>query len=93
MASETRQEEKVSLSIYPNPSINILNVEIAHLKSEEAQLTIRDLQGKIISGKSISMGAESSKILNLDVSNLASGVYFLQFQSESHQQIDKIVIK
>jgi hypothetical protein len=44
----TNSENNIAFSIYPNPSINVLNVSIESLQKAKVSIQILSLQGKII---------------------------------------------
>jgi hypothetical protein len=61
------------VQMYPNPTFQLLNVEIANLDYEEsgAELRVYDKEGRIVMNKNvIGTGIET-----LDMSNLTSGMY------------------
>ncbi len=75
VAIETQKCSNHSISAYPNPTQNILNVRIDKLNWEDAHVTIIDASGKTIKSLSIN---NTYTHTTLDVSSLSSGFYFLQ---------------
>lgn len=75
-----------SIFIYPNPTKNILNYQVKEGNSIDT-ITINDISGKVISN--VNVNAPDSYI---DVSNLSSGIYFVNFKSDD-QIITKKFIK
>ena len=71
-----------SVTIYPNPVVNILNV---NSKTPISSLSVFDLNGKKV--KSI------SKTNSLDVSDLAHGLYIFEVQDISGNKVTKKFIK
>ena len=65
--------EGVSLSVYPNPAVDYLNVEVNGLPLKPISVVLYDAVGKKV--KTLSMTSNSSKV---SVSNLEQGVYYLQ---------------
>ncbi|PKG41594.1 T9SS type A sorting domain-containing protein [Psychroflexus sp. MES1-P1E] len=65
-------EEGLGLEVYPNPFANTLNISF---QQPIQQVNIYNIQGKIISKIS------GNSLEFLDVSNLSSGVYLIQFSS------------
>jgi alpha-tubulin suppressor-like RCC1 family protein len=63
-----------SVSIYPTPVNDLLNIRIPDNETI-ADVRITDLSGRIVLG-------ESSKISQINVGTLLPGMYFLQIQSE-----------
>lgn len=72
--------------IYPNPTKNILNYQVKEGNNIDT-ITINDISGKMISN--VNVNPSNSFI---DVSNLSSGIYFVDFKSEN-QIITKKIIK
>ncbi len=64
--------EQTSLRIYPNPASTILNIEL----NEATQIRIINLLGETVATQKLNTGNNS-----IDVSNLVSGVYFLQAEN------------
>lgn len=73
------------LSIYPNPTNNVLNFSTADL-TEITDISLFDISGKVINAK-FDLNAKT-----IDVSNLQSGVYFVKFTND-HESITKKFIK
>lgn len=76
-------------SVYPNPSQSIFNINIKHVAS--FNLNVTDITGKTV--------IQTSKIKNqnnsykLDMSGYASGIYFLNIDSEIGVATKKIILK
>jgi hypothetical protein len=66
------------LSVYPNPSNDVLMVQINSLLTKDLGISLWDSQGKKIAEKTIFQG---STIAYFDVSTLYKGVYFLKTSS------------
>ncbi|MDW3646374.1 MAG: T9SS type A sorting domain-containing protein [Bacteroidia bacterium] len=64
---------------HTNPTQDLLILDLEAPKSENTQIYIYDLQGKIvkIQPMEVSIGKQ---IMRLDVSNLPQGVYYLKMQ-------------
>jgi hypothetical protein len=77
------QIEKISLiEIYPNPANNNLNIKI----SEKSNIEILNIEGQII--KSI---CAIDKATTIDLSDLASGMYFVKAKMENGIEVKKFV--
>jgi hypothetical protein len=64
------------LNIYPNPVTDVLNVQWKNT-NESATLSIRDLSGRLVLSERVANGNAV-----LDLSNLSSGNYILELQTE-----------
>ena len=71
---EISMEEQ--LNIYPNPVADVLNVQWNNV-TESANLSIRDLSGRLVFAERVANGNAV-----LDLSNLSSGNYILELQME-----------
>jgi hypothetical protein len=74
------------LNIYPNPVTDVLNVQWNNT-TESANLTIRDLSGRLVLAERVANGNAV-----LDLSNLSSGNYILELQL-TDRTIRKQVVK
>lgn len=77
------------LKIYPNPSAGIFKIESALLESEVAQIKIFDPIGQLVFEQK---SPDQSYFLELDVSYLNIGQYFLVIESGSTTVTQKIMI-
>ena len=75
-------EEGLGLEVYPNPFTNTLNISS---QQPIQQVNIYNIQGKIISKIS------GNSLEFLDVSNLSSGVYLIQFSSSELSVTQKLI--
>jgi hypothetical protein len=74
----TSTEEQITLekiSVYPNPSNDVLMVQVNSLLTEDLEISLVDINGKLIDKKVIFQG---STIAYFDVSTLYKGIYFLK---------------
>ncbi len=75
------EENNQSISIYPNPAKNVLNVSpIAEL----GVLEMIDMNGKVLLTK------EMDNNTQIDISNYKKGIYLINFKSD-HQSFRKII--
>jgi len=71
--SNPLSKERVNLTIFPNPTIDKLNLNFGS-QIESASISIVDLQGR----KMINKSTGNTQIENLDISSLRSGIYFVK---------------
>jgi hypothetical protein len=77
---------KNNLSLYPNPITNFLNIESKTNKIETIQII--DLMGNLVENITV-----KSKQIQIDLSHLSNGIYFIQSIFENGQiNNDKIII-
>ncbi|OSZ81697.1 hypothetical protein CAP35_00055 [Chitinophagaceae bacterium IBVUCB1] len=65
------------ISLYPNPVADKLNVEIAGTYSNDAELEITDITGKVIIAVKV-----TSSVLQVDVTKLSSGIYMVRMKDD-----------
>ncbi|NBR14235.1 MAG: T9SS C-terminal target domain-containing protein [Crocinitomicaceae bacterium] len=63
------------MNVYPNPSNDILMVQISDLLKQDLELTLIDAAGRVVAKRTIFQG---STIAYFDVSTLYKGIYFLK---------------
>lgn len=79
-----------SISVYPNPSNNTLNINFGSVNTNavSSKISIFDLQGKLT--KSIQRNSEIIQTIN--ISELSNGIYILKITGDnSKQYINKLV--
>ena len=76
--------EETSVSIFPNPSSSIFNIEL----QANASITVYNMQGSKVIEKNIS----TTKI-QLDLSNFEKGIYVVHVQNELYNTIRKITLQ
>jgi hypothetical protein len=74
-----------TLQAYPNPAKNILTVSAIGKGNAAAILRLTDITGKLV--ESYNMTKEE---LNIDMTRLSSGIYFLRYADDAHRQTIKI---
>ena len=86
----TRTDVVYSISIYPNPTPDVLNLNINATTSEEFIVSVINIQGKVV----LEYSSETVKGLNnyqLDVHALEQGIYYLKFQYEQSIEVKSFV--
>ncbi|MEE1111671.1 MAG: fibronectin type III domain-containing protein, partial [Bacteroidales bacterium] len=76
-------------TIYPNPAQDNATMEIIGL-DQDAKIVISDLQGRILSQEAISAG-ETRYTIN--VSNMASGVYYIRIVTDKAVSTQKLIVE
>lgn len=74
----TSIDEQITLekiSVYPNPTNDVLMVQVNSLLAKDLEISLIDISGKLIDKKTIFQG---STIAYFDVSTLYKGIYFLK---------------
>ena len=80
-----------SFSVSPNPSTGLFKMSFATTQNENLNLYVRDVAGKVVYKDMLHVNGNFTK--ELDFSNFAKGVYFLQIQSGNNTKVEKLIIK
>lgn len=76
---------------YPNPSTGRLNIEFRNMNSEMATLRINDLSGKLVHREMAR--TNNSGAHQMDLSNLASGIYILSVEVDGKINTYKVSVE
>ena len=83
-------DTKTNIEIFPNPIADFLNINYVEDPFNPTQLIqVIDLTGKVVG----SIQPENSSSIQLDVSNLSHGIYFVQFRNKDGMVATKRFIK
>jgi hypothetical protein len=77
------------INIYPQPAIDNLNIDIKLSNNYVSRLDLYDIQGKLLLSTVVD---QNSNNINLDVSGLNSGIYFVKLQSKNNLYTKKVQI-
>lgn len=79
VVTSTINNERQMIFVYPNPATDQLFVQSINLVSGKLILMIRDIQGRSVIRKVLVK--EEGKVIDVDVSGLVGGLYYLYIQS------------
>lgn len=79
-----------SVKLYPNPSENNLNIAIENIDSN-AKINIVDAIGKSVSSSTIE--GKDNVLVNVDLTNISNGIYFVKVNSGGNTSIQKLIVK
>ncbi|MEM8908263.1 MAG: T9SS type A sorting domain-containing protein, partial [Bacteroidota bacterium] len=95
MDEATSTEEETSLqsylSVYPNPSREVVNVEWRSTAAQDLQLEVVDAMGRLIHQERLNYSGNESMIHQLMVGDWASGVYFLKVHDGKKVMVRQVV--
>ena len=77
-AIQNLQNAIINISVFPNPTTDIISLQIENSKTKNLQYTLTDISGKILQNKEI-----ESNIEQLDFSTFTNGIYFLTVKQEN----------
>jgi parallel beta-helix repeat protein len=80
-----------TLSIYPNPTRGLFNVEFATAASEEVEISIVNMVGQVIATEVVKVNGVYSN--QFDLSNESAGVYFIKFTTDEGVLTERITVE
>jgi Leucine-rich repeat (LRR) protein len=83
--TEIEEYKKEVLSIFPNPSDDIINIDIENIHG--ATIEIYNVSGRLIFSKAL-----NSKFEKIDISGLSEGMYFIKVRQEQNVRIEKLIV-
>ena len=81
---EANANNQLSLALYPNPTTGIFTIELTNGLTKNIQIT--DITGRVVINQTT-----NEDLINLNVSNLANGVYYVKVLSNGESEVMKIV--
>jgi hypothetical protein len=78
-------ESQNVFSMFPNPANNTVYVNV---NTQDSQLTIYDITGKLVLNTALNLGENS-----VDISQMASGLYLARFAANGNVQTEKLIIQ
>jgi hypothetical protein len=87
-AVEDNIEPSVNITIYPNPSSDIINIQFEKPADGEIRLFLLDSQGRLV--KTDRMGATVTN-KKIDMQDLAAGIYYLRMTKGNRVNVYKVV--
>lgn len=85
---ELRLMKSFSVEAYPNPVMNVLNVEPSQPFQDNDMIIINDMMGRLIQEFKVNEGDTQARI---DFSNMSNGVYFIEISSGDEKTVQKII--
>ena len=81
-----------SVKYFPNPTNGILNIELtAAMKSESKIINISNAAGIVLN--QIRAGISTNPVLQIDLRNYPSGIYFIQVKTVSTNSTERVVLQ
>lgn len=86
-------DDHTQVSVYPNPTSDLLFVNVQSTQKAEAIVSLIDMDGRRLVERSVMTGDFDNQTLNLDVRNLPAGIYLVQITSGNSTVVEKVVIE
>jgi hypothetical protein len=80
------------LQVYPNPANSYINVSFNVEQSQKATIILRDAAGRIVYNEAID-AATGLNNQQIELSNLAKGVYFVQLQTGDSSENTRLIVE
>src|SRR6056300_1140704 len=80
-----------TLSIYPNPTRGLFNVEFATASATNVEISIVNMVGQVISTEVVTVNGLYNN--QFDLSNESAGVYFIKFTTEDGVLTERITVE
>jgi len=81
----------LKLKIFPNPTNQVVNIEIDGKSNTDALVSIYDLSGRLVLSNTY-MITQGSNILNINVGNLNKGTYLIKTQLDGKTFSNKLMV-
>lgn len=81
------QNKILQVSVYPNPTKGIININLADTNSDKTVLNLYDIQGRKILSKESHNSQET-----LNIENLSDGIYMLSIESGNLKTTKKVIL-
>lgn len=78
--------------LYPNPTSQAFSVAVDLQRNENVQLQLVDMQGRTIASKNLGMMAAGNHLLDMPVSDLSPGMYFVKIRSGNFEVNRKLQV-
>jgi hypothetical protein len=88
IADEAGEE---NISLYPNPTRGAFQVEFSMTENaEDVRVSIMDISGKVVNQKQLPL-VMNGDVINLDITDMAEGLYLINIVSEKLRITERIV--
>jgi len=83
--TKIEEYKKEVLSIFPNPSDDIINIEFENINN--ATIEIYNISGRLVFSKVL-----NSKVEKIDITDLSEGIYFIKVRQEKNVIVEKLIV-
>ncbi len=82
-----------SLSLFPNPTTDLVNIELDLDQGQEINLEIYDLNGRLVFNQNMGYVSNGLQILTTYVGDLGAGTYILNAHGDNFARTGKLVVR
>ena len=83
----------LTFNVFPNPNTGNFQLYLENNALESISLELFDVTGKITYSNNIEFQSGNTKLVSLNFSNLAKGVYYIRVSDDNNQYVRSIVIR
>jgi hypothetical protein len=82
-----------ALTLYPNPNTGLFNLECTLPNSDNASISVINVMGQEVYSHTLSGVRKGTFNTQIDLSNVAKGIYHVVVRNGDHQEVAKVVIR
>jgi hypothetical protein len=86
-------DAKAQFSVFPNPASGYTTYNVQVSKAVNAAIRILDMTGKVMHTESVTMNPAQSSTGRINLENMPSGLYLLEFIAGSQREMHKLLIQ
>lgn len=75
------------INVFPNPSDNIIHIELPHYSAETTLVELFDMNGRKVFSKKV-----NTKLFTIDISGFNNGIYLLKTLNSKSQTENKVIV-
>ena len=83
----------LTFNVFPNPNTGNFQLYLENNALESISLEIFDITGKVTYSNNVEFQSGTTKLVSLNFSNLAKGVYYIRVSDDSNQYVKSMVIR
>jgi extracellular elastinolytic metalloproteinase len=90
--SAREENTAVQMAVFPNPTSNVLNIQLRNLSPGDVNVELISLEGKVLSAIRDN-AVSAAQNLMMDISNFQNGVYLLRVKTPDGMRVEKVVLR
>ncbi|MFK7905484.1 MAG: YHYH protein [Chitinophagales bacterium] len=79
----------LEVGVFPNPATDLIAIQIGGLVSEDLQVDLMDITGRVVNSSKIKKGSTTAYF---DVQTVYEGTYFIVISSNGYQTTQKVIV-
>jgi hypothetical protein len=81
---------KASISMYPNPSRGMVNIDLKSIQGREVEVTVNNILGNVVRTAVVK---NQNGLGQLDLSDFQNGIYIVKVSTAKGQFVQRVVLK